>query len=158
MTAKDMFIQVIRSVLALFLGLMIISIIAEGIEFVLVAVVHGSITTDQDTYFGIRNRPALLAAKFVYNGAAGFAGGYATAGIVGRAPMMHGLLLALIQLAALIYGMTASPYASTTPLWAWIVFSATMVPMILVGSWFQSRRRIQQSGEKRQPSGGGGAP
>ncbi len=145
MTSKDILIQAFRSVLGVFIGLMLISIIAEGIEFLLVALVHGSITTDQDVYFGIRNRPALLASKFVYNNFAGLAGGYVAAWIAGRAPVWHGLVLALVQLGGLIYGMTASPYAGTTPMWAWIALAATMTPIILVGSWFRRRRTLKQS-------------
>ena len=145
MTRKDMLIQVLRSVLGVFISLMLISIIAEGIEFLLVALVHGSITTDQDAYFGIRNRPPLLAIKFVYNTFAGFAGGYVAAWIAGRAPVWHGLLLATVQLAGFIYGMTASPYASTTPMWAWIALAGTMTPAIVIGSWVRRRRALQRS-------------
>ncbi len=43
-------IRALRSVSGVFAGLMLISVIAEGIEFLLVALVHGSITTDQDVY------------------------------------------------------------------------------------------------------------
>ena len=48
-------------------GMMLISLIAEGIAFLPVALVHGSVTTDQEVDFGIRNRPPILAGKFVYN-------------------------------------------------------------------------------------------
>ena len=124
---------------------MLISIIAEGIEFLLVALVHGSITTDQDVYFGIGNRPPLLALKFAYNTFAGSAGGYVAAWIAVRAPVWHGLFLATVQLSGFIYGMTASPYASTTPMWAWIGLAATMTPIIVIGSWVRQRHTLQQS-------------
>ena len=74
MAIKEILIQTLRSVLGVFFGIMLISLIAEGIEFLLVALVHGSITTDQDVYFEIRNRPAMLAAKFIYNSVAALAG------------------------------------------------------------------------------------
>ncbi len=142
----------LRSVLGVFLGMMLISIIAEGTEFLLVALVHGSITTDQDVYFGIRNRPALLATKFVYNSAAGFAGGYITAWIACRAPIWHGAFMAAVQLAGLIYGMTASPYATTTPMWAWIGLAGTMIPAIVFGSWTRWRRTMQSSHTHSAPN------
>lgn len=140
MSIKDVLIQALRSVLGVFLGLMLISLIAEGIEFLLVALVHGSITTDQEVYFEIRNRPALLGIKFIYNSVAGLAGGYVTAWIARRAPIWHGVFLAAVQLSGFIYGMTASPYASTTPMWAWIGLAGTMTPMIVFGSWVRCRR------------------
>ena len=140
MSIKDVLIQALRGMLGVFLGLMLSSLIAEGIEFLLVALVHGSITTDQEVYFEIRNRPALLGIKFIYNSVAGFAGGYITAWVACRAPIWHGVFPATVQLAGFIYGMTASPYASTTPMWAWIGLAATMTPMIVFGSWHRYRR------------------
>lgn len=95
MEIKEILIQTLRSVLGVFFGLMLISLIAEGIEFLLVALVRGSITTDQDVYFEIRNRPAMLTAKFIYNSVAGLAGGC----IAGRAPIWHGVFLEAVQLA-----------------------------------------------------------
>lgn len=144
MAIKEILIQTLRSVLGVFFGLMLISLIAEGIEFLLVALVHGSITTDQDVYFEIRNRPAMLAAKFIYNSVAGLAGGYLTGWIAGRAPIWHGVFLAAVQLAGFIYGMTASPYANTTPMWAWIGLAGTTTPIIVFGSWLRRRRAMQR--------------
>jgi hypothetical protein len=114
MSIKDILVQALRSVLGVFLGLMLISLIAEGIEFLLVALVHGSVTTDQEVYFEVRNRSALLGIEFIYNSVAGLAGGYITAWIACRAPIWHGVFLAAVQLAGFLDGMTASPYASTT--------------------------------------------
>ena len=151
MTRKDILVQALRSVFGVFIGLMLILIIAEGIEFLLVALVHGSITTDQDVYFGIRNRPPMLTIKFVYNTFAGFVGGYVAAWIAGRASVWHGLALATVQLAGLIYGMTVAPYASTTPMWAWITLAATMTPAIVVGSWVRRRRALQRSRARSDP-------
>jgi len=150
MAIKDILIQALRSALGVFLGLMLISFIAEGIEFLLVALVHGSTTTDQEIYFEIRNRPVLLGTKFIYNSIAGLAGGYITAWIAGRAPIWHGVFLAAVQLAGLIYGMTASPYAGTTPMWAWIGLAGTMTPIIVLGSWL-GRRRANNKSSKRIP-------
>ncbi|MCH8823265.1 MAG: hypothetical protein IH984_07120 [Planctomycetes bacterium] len=98
MKFKDILIQVIRSVLGIFIGSVVITIIAEGIEFVLVALVHGSIATDQDVYFEVRNRLPILSLKFFYNSLAGLVGGYVAAWSAFRAPVIHGLILATVQL------------------------------------------------------------
>jgi hypothetical protein len=60
----------LRSVLAVVVGLAVISLIAESVEFGLVTLVNRGVTTDQAVYFGVRNQPAFLAAKVVYNTAA----------------------------------------------------------------------------------------
>ncbi|NJN83271.1 MAG: hypothetical protein HC802_13955 [Caldilineaceae bacterium] len=144
LTFKDKLIQAFRSVLAVFVGLMLISLIAEGIEFMLVTLIHGSVTADEQIYFAIRNRPAILMAKLLYNSIAGLAGGYAVAWIAGRAPVWHGIFLAGVQLAALVYGMTVAPFATTTPLWVWLLLAATMPVMIVAGSLLRFRQTARR--------------
>lgn len=129
-----------RSFAAVFAGLMLISFVSEGIEFLLVAFIHGSPTSVPEVYLEIRNRPLILAIKFIYNNFAAFAGGYAAAWIAGRAHIWPGTFLAVLQMAGLVYGMTASPYANTTPMWAWVGLCATMPPFIVIGSWFRRSR------------------
>jgi hypothetical protein len=130
--------------LAILAGLFLISAVAEGVEFLLVAALHGSVTSDQEVYFAIRNRPSVLAAKFLYNGLAALLGGYAAAWIAGRARVLHGAALALLQLSGLLYGMTASPYAPTTPLWMWVGLCVTMPPLVLLGAWLRDRPRTSE--------------
>ena len=43
--------QILRSVCAVFAGLVLISVIVEPLEFGLVPLVNGEVTTDPDTYF-----------------------------------------------------------------------------------------------------------
>jgi len=131
----------LRTVGGVLAGLVLISMIAEGIEFVLVTALHGSVTMDPDTYFAIRNRPGVLAFKLVYNSVAALAGGFVCAWIAGRMEMLHGLLLAAVQTAGFIYGMTASPFAHTTPLWMWIVLTVLTAAAVFFGAHIRVRKK-----------------
>jgi hypothetical protein len=52
--------QMLRSIFAVFAGLVLISVIAEALEFGLVALVNGEVTTNPNIYFRARNAPAFL--------------------------------------------------------------------------------------------------
>jgi hypothetical protein len=106
-----------------------------------VTALNGSFTQDQTLYFQIRNRPAVLMAKLVYNTGAAFLAGCATAWIAGRAALLHAAILATVQLAAFVWGMVFSEFAGTTPVWAWLTLIPLMTGGILLGAQFQNRRK-----------------
>ncbi|GAB5403949.1 MAG: hypothetical protein Aurels2KO_21800 [Aureliella sp.] len=123
-----------RGSIAVFCGLVLMSLIAEPVEFLLVALSNGGITTDQDQYFQIRNRTPILVLKFLYNGLAATMAGYATAAIAVKHPKVHGHLLAIIQSALFVWGMTLSEFAGTTPKWFWIPAVPLMYACNVVGA------------------------
>lgn len=136
-TAMD----ILRFALGVFAGLLVISLIAEGIEFSLVTLVHRGVTMDEQVYFGIRNQPWFLLLKFIYNGIALYVGGWLAARIASRWNWNCALTLALIQTGAFIWGMTLSEYAGTTPAWAWVLLTIEIPPVTLWGGWRGSRIR-----------------
>src|SRR5262245_55741318 len=131
----------LRSVLAVGLGLVLISVIVELVEFGLVTMAHGAVTTDPVTYFGVRNRPWLLAAKLVYNTAAAVLAGYVTARLARRAPAAHGLALALLQTAAFGWALANVEIRRWTPDWMWVALIVLTFAGIMTGARLQSRRR-----------------
>jgi hypothetical protein len=133
--------KLLRSVAAILGALFLMTLVVEPLEFLLVTWAHGSVTDDPVVYFAVRNRPWLLALKFLYNGAAGWLGGYVAAWLAGRAELRHALVLALVQAAGMIWGMIASEYAGTAPRWAWLGFLAVMTPAILWGGVWRARRQ-----------------
>jgi hypothetical protein len=52
--------QILRSILAVLAGLVLISVIVESLEFGLVTLVNGEVTTDPDSYLRVRNTPGLF--------------------------------------------------------------------------------------------------
>lgn len=132
----------VRSVAAILAGLLLITVIAEGIEFGLVTFLRGGDTNpDFAEYFGVRNRPWVLGLKVVYNNLAALAGGFLCAWIAGRRALAHGVALAVAQVAGLVYGMTVSAYASWTPMWMWWALILLMAPAIVLGAWLRGRKR-----------------
>jgi hypothetical protein len=70
--AMDKIREILRSLLAVFAGLIIISFFTEIIEFSVVTILNGSVTSDQDIYFEIRNRGPIIFLKLVYTTVAVF--------------------------------------------------------------------------------------
>ena len=97
--------QILRSIFAVFAGLVLISVIVEPLEFGLVTLVNGEVTTDPDIHLRVRNTPAFLATKVVYNAAAAIVGGLVAARLARRAPIAHGLVLAVIQTVAFVWAL-----------------------------------------------------
>ena len=134
-------IQLIRSLLAVLVGLISITLIVEPIEFALVTLANGGMTTDPYEYFLVRNRPWLLTAKIVYNTAAALAAGYLTAWIAGRAPLSHAAAVALLQVVAFAFAMITPELRSTGPDWMWWVLIVATPLAILAGAALRGRRR-----------------
>ena len=95
---------------------LLISAIVEPIEFLLVGLLNRGLTTDPDLYFQVRNQPAVLASKLVYNTAAAIVGGWVAAWVARRAPVAHGIALAVIQTAAFGWALANPRFAIDTGL------------------------------------------
>ena len=144
--------RILRSALGIVVGLALTSVIVEGLEFGLVSLLHGGVTTDPDLYSSIRNRPGVLAAKLAYNTAAALFGGFVAAWIAGRAPVAHGVTLAVIQTAAFAWALANPGIRRTTPDWMWVCLIVLSAAAIVAGSALHARRRALPS---RRPTGGG---
>lgn len=131
----------LRSIIAILGGIALISLVVEPLEFVLVNAVAGGQVTDMAGYFAVRNQPGILAAKVVYNTLAALLGGYMTAKLAETHEMQHAAVAALAQTGALIYGATASEYASSTPLWMWVTLVVLTGPAMLVGAKIRAAAR-----------------
>ena len=134
---KATIINVLRFILGVILGLAVISIIAESVEFGLVTLVNGGITTDMDVYFDIRNQLWFLILKFIYNGMGAFVGGWLAKTIASLWKVACVITLAVIQTVSLIWGMTLSEFTGTTPAWAWILLIIEMPLLIYIGGTFR---------------------
>ena len=136
----------IRSIVAIIGGIAVISLLVEPLEFFLVSAVAGGPIMDMEGYFGIRNRPGILAAKLVYNTLAAVLGGYMTAKIAGVREMTHAAVAALAQTAALIWGFTLGEYAPYTPVWMRAALIVLTGPAMMGGAWVcASARAVHRS-------------
>lgn len=124
----------LRSIIAVLGGVALISLIVEPLEFSLVNAMADEPIADMDAYFRVRNEPAILAAKVVYNTLAAVLGGYITAKIAGVEEMKHAGVAALAQTAALIWGFTVGEYASFTPPWIRVTLVLVTGPAMMAGA------------------------
>jgi hypothetical protein len=120
---------VLRSVLAVAAGLLSITALVEPLEFFLVGLVNGGLTTDPEVYSGIRNGRGFLVLKLVYNSAAAVAGGFLAARLARRAPISHGLIVALLQTAAFAWAVSNPDLRRSAPGWLW----AALIPLTAAG-------------------------
>ena len=130
----------IRSGLAVLVGIILISILVEGIEFALVTVVNGAPTTDPAVYYGIRNRAWFLLLKLLYNTASAFLGGYVGARIAGYHEWRHGVALASLQTLAFIWALSRPDMRRWTPTWVWVALIVVSILGILAGASLRARR------------------
>jgi hypothetical protein len=147
--------QILRSVFAVFAGLVLISVLVEALEFGLVTLVNGEVTTDPDIYFRVRNTPAFLATKVVYNTAAAIVGGWVAARLARRAPMAHGLMLAAMQTGAFGWALVTPALRQSTPDWMWACLIVVTFGGIMTGSLLQ--RHCAQPNKPLQATSGAGA-
>ena len=129
----------LRSLLAVLVGIGLISLVVEPLEFTLVNAAASGPISDMAGYFAVRNQPGILTAKLVYTSAAALLGGYVAAKVAGRAEMAHVGFAATAQTAALIWGATTSEYAAFTPRWTWIALIMLTAPAMLAGGAVRAR-------------------
>ena len=132
--------RVVRTLIAIIVGLLLISVLVEGLEFGLVSAIRGGPTTEPEAYYAVRNRIWFLGLKLVYNTAAAVAGGFVVALIAGYAQLRHGVALAVIQTLAFAWALTQPDVSRWTPGWMWAGLILLSLGGILFGARIQARR------------------
>lgn len=133
-------IQALRTAGGVVAGILLVSVIAETIEFGLVSLVNGGMPRDPAQYFSIRNGDAFLAAKYACNGIAGMIGGYVAAWIARARPLAHGVVVAALQAIAFAAVTTNPEVAATAPTSAWIGFAFVTCAGMIAGAWARALR------------------
>ncbi|MBL8514746.1 MAG: hypothetical protein JNJ55_12220 [Betaproteobacteria bacterium] len=134
--------RILRSIFGVVAGLILVSMLVEGLEFGLVTAIHGKPTKDPVVYFAIRNQGWFLGFKLVYNTAAAVVGGFVAAWIAGYAPVKHGVALAIVQTLAFGWALTQPDVRQTTPDWAWLALIVVSFAGIVWGARLRARRRV----------------
>lgn len=139
-------IKIARSILGVVVGLFLITLLVEPLEFAVVTLINGGVASDPDDYFAIRNRGWFLGAKFVYTTAAAVAGGFAAARLAGRAPLIHAGAVGALQTLGFAYALATPEMRETAPLWMWIALIPLTLTGIMLGGWMHARRRAARHG------------
>jgi hypothetical protein len=138
----------VRFVLGIIVGMLMITIIAEGIEFLIVKLVSGKtfeyLQSNQDEYFSFRNRNWILVFKILYSLIAGIIGGYLTAWISKGLAKIAIYFLLLIQSTSLIWGGFISEWSTTGPIWMWLYLIFVIPLGIWIGYKWKSKNALQQ--------------
>jgi len=126
-----------RYILSLFIGLVTISIVTEGIEYIIVSVVMGVEPNPDDptAYFTARNSMLVLILKHIYNFLAGALSGLLTAKIAGNKQLLMAWILIGAQTIAIIWGISNPEISKWLPLWLWI----TIWLSTAIGVYFGAR-------------------
>ncbi len=115
----------IRFIVAFLLGMITITLLTEVVEFMIVKVVSGHsfdyLSSYQDEYFEIRNRPWILGAKILYTFIGSLCGGLIATYIAKNVSKITIITLTIVQFAGLSYGAFFSDFSNFTPLWMWIL-------------------------------------
>ncbi len=132
--------RILRSVLAVLVGIVAISMVVEALEFGLVTLVNGGPTRDPDAYYAVRNRGWFLATKLLYNTGAALGAGYLAALIAGYSELKHGLALAFVQTFAFVWALTQPELSQWIPGWMWAALISLTFAGILVGAHLRKQR------------------
>jgi hypothetical protein len=130
----------LRYVGAVVAGMLAMTLVVESIEFVSVALIHGTPITDQQIYLSSRNQVPFLLFKLLYNALGGVIGGLLAARIAFDQGARIGLFLAALQGGCLLWAMLSPDLGPMAPTWFWVALILVMTPAIFLGS------RIRQFG------------
>lgn len=134
-----------RALISILAAFMLTTALAEGIEYALVTSAIGA-GADPALYFATRNRMPVVLLKFIYNPAAAFLGGWLIAHLAQRADVRAvALIAAVLQALGFLWGMLASQYAGTAPLWAWPIWLVLTSAGLCFGAHFALHRRTSGS-------------
>ena len=141
----------LRLILGIVLGIIVITFVAELIEFFLVKMVSGKsfdyLQENQIEYFNIRNRKGILILKMFYSFLAGFLAGYILTFITKELAKTSIYILIFIQIISLIWAGFLSELSSTGPLWMWIYLIIIIPTAILIGYKWYIHKEIRMKGK-----------
>jgi hypothetical protein len=132
----------IRSILAIFAGLVTLTIVSFAIEAAADPLLMHLFPA------ALPNATALAASfparlfMLVYSTFSIAVGGYVTAWIARRSQLTHAAIMGVIEVAFTLYVMIAAPFpeAHQAPRWWWIAGSILEIPAACLGAAFRARQ------------------
>ena len=131
-----------KFIVAVVSGLFLFSLFSELLESTIVRATAPGPLNDMASYFAVRNRPAVLGAKAVFNVLLAVLAGYTTAKVAGERETRFAGIAAALQTTAFAYGFTVGEFASQTPLWMRIFLVVTTGPAMIAGAWVRMQARL----------------
>ena len=123
----------IRSVIAVLVGFVLFSVLAQVLAGTLVSSVVGPVTT----YMGVA--PGLLAAIVAVQGFAGLLAGYIAARIANALEWQHGAVLAGLFAVLSVWSFAVTPEAEQVPRWMQVATVVVVAGAMLAGATVRGR-------------------
>ncbi|HYK25505.1 MAG TPA: hypothetical protein VEV18_04555 [Steroidobacteraceae bacterium] len=132
----------VRSVLAILAGVVTLTAISFGIEALANPLLMKLFPASLPTQFALTHSLPVRLFGFAYGALSLAAGGYVTAWIGRRAPILHAALLGAVQTLLTVPAMIAM--WNHAPAINWIVTLIMTFPACLLGGWLFARRAGRQ--------------
>jgi hypothetical protein len=133
---------VLRSILAVLVGIVVLTIISFGIEAVAGPLLMRMFPTAlPDAAALSANFPARLF-MLAYTLFSIAVAGYATAWVAGRARILHAAIMGAVEVALTAYVMIAAPFPEVhpAPRWWWIAGLILMIPAACLGAAIRAKQ------------------
>lgn len=143
----------IRFFIGLIVGMFLLTVLTEGIEFIIIKTLSGDsfeyLSTHQKEYFEIRNQPLILFLKIIYTLGASFLAGFVATYIAQKTSTILLVSFIGIQLLGIIYGAFFSEFSDSTPLWMWVTLMV-LIPLGIFYGYLRAEKLINISTNKQE--------
>jgi hypothetical protein len=129
--------KITRLFLGVIISMLVLSVIVEGVEFLIVRMVSGQsmeyLSNNQLAYFEIRNQTWILVLKILYTFLTAFLAGWLGSRITKQLQSPLLVTMALVQGLAFLYAMFLSEFKNTLPTYYWLLLLAVVLCGIYYG-------------------------
>ncbi len=129
----------LRSILAVLVGIVVAYVLAQQLEGVMVRSAAGRNLHTAGDYFAVRNTPSILAGRLVLSLATGILGGYMAARIAKEGAFGVAAIAAAALTVMLAVDFTSGEFAWGTPVWMRIALVVVTGPAMLAGAAIRIR-------------------
>jgi len=133
----------VRLILGILVTMVVLTVVVEGIEFILVKSISGSssehLSNNRDEYFTIRNQTSILVLKIVYTFLSALIAGWLGSKITKHLQKPYLLTTIILQSIAFSYAMFFSEFKDTLHILYWALLLLLVLTGIFVGSKYAQR-------------------
>lgn len=128
-----------RSILAVFTGIVVLTLLTFAIEAATTALLMNAFPNALPTKEAMQSNVPMKLFILVYSTLCMIAAGYITAWIAPRNELRLAIIMAAIQVALTAWAMSA--FYDHAPFWAWLAGMVLMVPAAWLGATLRRKRK-----------------
>jgi len=130
--------RIARSILGVLAGIVVLTVLSFAIEWAVDPVLLRLFPRALPDQSALNTELYASLLMYFYTFLCVVAGGYVTAWIAGRAPVLHAVIMGIVQLGLTIYAMKAVVVHAPTR--NWIIGMVTVVPAAWLGGILRARQ------------------